>query len=220
MLARLGREDATVPALRGAESTADMAALLLRDLPPRFALGGFSLGGLVAMRIAADAPERVTRLALIDTTARPDPEPNWTARRNAVSRARALGVERYVTEKLWSLYVSGDSRADEAHRALVGSMSAGLGLDVFRQQSEMAISRGDNRPGLRAVRAPTLVLCGAEDRLCPVALHEEMAALVPGATLAVIPQAGHFALIEQPDRVAEAMARWLAAPTKPETSTC
>lgn len=206
-----------VPELTGAESAAGMAELLLaqRQLPARFALAGFSLGGILALEMIAQAPERISRLALIDTTARPDPEPNWTVRRNAVDRAAQIGVDRYVTDKLWSLYVSGDAACDQRLRELVGTMSASVGLEAFRRQSEMAIRRSDSRPRLPAIAVPTLVLCGAQERLCPVEVHREMAALIPGAELAIIPAAGHFALIEQPDAVATHLRRWLASPKDP-----
>lgn len=190
-----------------AETTPDAAARILGGAPPRFALAGFSLGGIVALEMIAQAPGRITRLALLDTTARPDPPENWTARRNAVAR----GVERYVSQKLWSLYVSGDHQGDEEKRALVAAMSGALGLEAFRTQSEIAIHRADSRPRLSAIQVPTLVLCGEADRLCSLEVHREMADLIPGARLAVVPGSGHFALIEQPDRVADEMRRWLDA---------
>jgi len=200
-----------VPQLIGAETAQEMADRLLSQLPDRFALAGFSLGGIIALEMIARQPERITRIALLDTTARPDPEPNWTVRRNAVARAAQIGIERYVTHKLWSLYVSGDAAADEVLRALVTAMSATVGLDAFRQQSEMAIHRADSRPRLPEIAVPTLVLCGEDERLCPVDIHREIAQLVPGAALAIIPRAGHFALIEQPAPVAAHLRHWLAA---------
>lgn len=209
VICRLLHRPAIVKPLVGEESTTALARRFLSDLPPRFALAGFSLGGMVALEMIAQAPHRITRLALLDTNARPDPEPNHAVRRNAVARAAQLGMERYVSDKLWSLYVSGDHVADEAKRALVASMSAAAGLDTFRSQSELAISRADSRPRLGAIHVPTLVLCGADDRLCPPAVHQEMAAAIPGARLVQVARAGHFALIEDPDAVAGAMRDWL-----------
>lgn len=79
----------------------------------------------------------------------------------------------------------------------------------------MAINRADSRPRLPAIAVPTLVLCGEAERLCPPEVHREMAAAIPGARLAIIANAGHFALIEQPDAVAAEFGRWLAAPARP-----
>lgn len=219
LLARLGVE-ARVPVLDGAETVAAMADRLLAGLPPRFALGGFSLGGILALEMVARAPERVTRLALLDTTARPDAPGRATERRNAVARAAELGLARYAGDKLWSLYVSDGGRADAANRALVAAMAVDLGLDAFRRHSEFAIGRADGRPRLAAIAVPTLVLCGEDDRLCPPALHREIADAVPGSRLVVVPRAGHFALIEQPDAVADAFRDWLAvrSPILEETS--
>lgn len=209
VVCRLLHRPVIVKPLVGEASTAAMARRLLAELPDRFALAGFSLGGIVALEMIAQAPGRITRLALVDTNARPDPPANHTARRNAVERAAQLGMDRYVSDKLWSVYVSGDHVADDAKRGLVAAMSAAAGLETFRQQTEIAISRADSRPRLGAIRVPTLVLCGAEDKLCTPAVHEEMAAGITGARLVLVPRAGHFALIEEPDAIAAAMRDWL-----------
>src|SRR4051794_21733738 len=136
--------EAVVADMTGAETAAALAARILVDAPEHFALAGFSLGGIVALEIVAQAPARVSRLALIDTTARPDPETNRTVRRNAVTRAAQMGVGRYVSDKLWSLYVSGDNRADSTIREIVIDMSARTGLAAFASQSEVAIHRADS----------------------------------------------------------------------------
>lgn len=216
LLARLPSCEVLVPSLVGHEAPADMARALLAELPPRFALGGFSLGGIVALEMAAQAPQRIAGLALFDTTARPDPEDNATLRRNAVARAAQLGTGRYAGQKLWSLYVSPEAGDLETHRALVSAMAADAGIEAFRQQSEMAIARADSRPRLARIAMPTLVLCGEDDRLCSVEAHRELAAGIPGARLAVLPQAGHFALIERPDAVAAEVAAWLASVDSPK----
>ena len=93
---RLPARPVIIPALTGAESAPAMATRLLESLPCRFALAGFSLGGIVALEMIAQAPERITRLALLDTTARHDPLTNHTLRRNAVARAAEMGVGVYV----------------------------------------------------------------------------------------------------------------------------
>ena len=217
VLARLPGVAAQVSALDGAETTPAMAERLLAALPRRFALAGFSLGGIVALEIVAQQPDRVTRLALLDTTARPDSPERHAARREAVARAGELGVAGYVADSLWPVYVADAGRADATARALVLAMADALGLDAFRTHAELAINRADSRPRLPAITVPTLVLCGADDVLCPPDVHREIAAAVPGARLVVVPEAGHFALIERPDAVAGALADWLAAPTPERT---
>ena len=170
----------------------ESAGRILENAPDSFALAGFSLGGIVALEMVAQAPGRVTRLALLDTTARPDPEANHAVRRNAVTRAAQMGVDRYVSDKLWSLYVSGDHRADGAIRATIVDMSARTGLAAFASQSEIAIHRADSRPRLGVIAMPTLVLCGEDDRLCPVEVHREMADAIVGADLVVVPRSWYF----------------------------
>lgn len=214
LLGRVSPAQVLIPRLVGHESSREMARALLDRLPERFALAGFSLGGIVALEIVRLSPERVTRLALIDTTARPDSKTNWAARRNAVERAAKVGVDRYVSDKLWSVYVSSEAAANDELRALVRAMSAAVGLDAFRQQSEIAISRADSRPRLCEIAVPTLILCGADDQLCSVEVHREMAALIPGSRLAIVPGAGHFALVEQPDVVAREVDAWLQVPAQ------
>jgi pimeloyl-ACP methyl ester carboxylesterase len=193
----------------GHETAPDMAKALLARLPPRFALAGFSLGGIVALEMIAREPHRFAGLALIDTTPNPDPEPNWTRRRNAVARAAKVGLDRYVSDKIWSAGVADATRETNAHRQLLTDMSVALGIDTFRQQSEIAIHRADSRPRLAAIGVPTLVLCGEDDQLCLAETHRQMAAAIPRAQLALIPQAGHFALIEQPAAAARAFDAWL-----------
>jgi pimeloyl-ACP methyl ester carboxylesterase len=215
LLDRLPPREVLVPPLVGHDTAVGIAGALLAELPPRMALGGFSLGGIVSLEMIAQAPQRIAGLALFDTTARPDLEANWAVRRNAVARAAQLGTGRYIGQKLWSLYVSASAGEVEEHRALVSAMAADGGLETFRRQSEMAISRADSRPRLRRIAVPTLVLCGEDDRLCSAEMHCEMAAAIPGARLAILPRAGHFALIEQPDAVAREVAAWLAAIDSP-----
>ncbi len=211
LLERLPGVDARVVPLEGADIVPALAAALLEWLPPRFALLGFSLGGIVALEIVAQAPERVARLALLDTTPRPDPPANHAARRAAVEQAAAMGIGRLVAEMLCPLYFADGVPVDCI--ALAVAMAEDLGLDVMRRQTELNIHRADSRPRLGAIAVPTLVLCGAEDRLCTPDTHRAMAAAIPGATLVIVPGAGHFPLLELPDVTAGAVSGWLTSPT-------
>lgn len=193
----------------GARSAASLAAGLLARAPPRFALAGFSLGGIVALEMIAQAPERVDRLALVDTTPLPDPAANAAERRDAADRAAEIGLARHIAEDFWPLYVAAGRAGDASLLARVTAMAEACGIDAYSDQCEVAIDRADSRPRLGGIGVPTLVLCGAEDRLCPPAIHREMACAIPGAALAVIGDAGHFALMEKPEAVAAHMRIWL-----------
>jgi pimeloyl-ACP methyl ester carboxylesterase len=211
LMDRLSHETVIVGDMTGARTAPAMAEKILSQAPPRFAVAGFSLGGIVALEMIAQAPDRIERLALIDTTARPDPKANAAVRRGAVEQARRAGAESYITDN-WPLFVAPVNAGRAELRDLLVAMAKEGGAAALDSQSEVAIHRADGRPRLKHIDVPTLVMCGAEDRVCPPEVHREMADLLPGATLAIIPAAGHFALIENPDAAAVHVRAWLAAP--------
>lgn len=187
---------------------ADAATRLLAQAPPRFALAGFSLGGFVAQEMLRQAPHRIARLALLDTSSRAD-TPEQTARRRAADHAvRLPGHFNGFGERMAERFMAPSHHRDPAMVGRVRAMTARLGADVFLRQNGWR--RADGRDVLRAFTAPALVLCGEEDRVTPVELHREMAALMPQSVLVVVPDCGHLAPIEQPQRVAGALREWLA----------
>ncbi|TQM37510.1 alpha/beta fold hydrolase [Pseudonocardia cypriaca] len=179
---------------------------LLDVLPPRFALAGLSLGGIVAMALVRRAPERVTRLALLATNARgptPAQYEGWaTARSGLAAGRRARDLQRDLLPLLLH---------DRTHDETALAMADDVGTAAFDRQLAAQATRIDERPGLADVRVPTLVLAGAQDRLCPPDRHEEIAALVPGARLEVVAGVGHLMPLEAPARVAEALGTWRAS---------
>ena len=208
LMARLDRTDMRVVPIAGGSSAAEVAARILREAPPRFALLGFSLGGIVALEMAAQAPERIERLALVDTTARPDPAENAQKRRAQAAQARTDGIETYVDEG-WTASVSPLRAGDGALRQTILAMARDAGAEVLAEQAEVAIRRADGRPRLGAIRVPTLILAGADEAVCPLEAHEELAAGIPGSRYFTIPAAGHFAPLENPDAVARHVRDWL-----------
>ncbi|MET0429678.1 MAG: alpha/beta fold hydrolase [Microvirga sp.] len=203
--------------MTGADSTPALAAKLLAEAPPRFALAGFSLGGIVGLEMIAQAPERIERIALLATNARPDPAANAAPRRDAVERARRHGVATFIDDS-WPKPVAPCNATDAALRALIVAMAETGGPAVLASQSEVAIHRADSRPRLAAITVPALVLCGEDDVVCRPDAHREMAGLIPGATLAILPGAGHFVTLEAPDAVAAHLRAWLAVPGAPHVS--
>lgn len=208
MLDALGNPPAAVGDMTGARSALALAQKLLRQAPPVFSLLGFSLGGIVAMEMVAQAPERVERLALMSTTPRPDPRANAFTRRDALRRARENGIDSYTDEN-WPLFVSPARRGDTALRELIRQMARETGLDGFADQTEVAINRVDSRPRLASVRVPTLVLAGKHEQVCPLEAHSEIADAIGGAVFVTV-DAGHFAPLEQPGAVASHVRDWLA----------
>jgi pimeloyl-ACP methyl ester carboxylesterase len=204
-----GALPAGVPVVHGAvdrPSIDGCVDALLDALPPRFALAGLSLGGIVAMALVRRAPERVTHLALLATNARAPVAAqyeSWTAARTALAAGRAA---RDLQRDLLPVLLH-----DHAHDGTALAMADDVGAAVLDRQLAAQATRIDERPALADVRVPTLVLAGGEDRLCPPARHEEIAALVPGARLQVLPGVGHLLPLEAPARVAAALDAWLAA---------
>ena len=205
-----GRAECVAGDLTGSDTMPGLAASILRAVPAqRFALAGLSMGGYVALEIMRQAPERVTALALLDTQARPDTPQASEGRRALMARA---GVDfDGVIDTLYPKLVHPARSSDAALKSLFGAMARTLGPEVFLRQQSAIMSRIDSRPFLARMACPTLVLCGREDGVTPVALHEEMAGAIPGATFRIIEDCGHLSAIERPEAVTTALEDWLAS---------
>jgi pimeloyl-ACP methyl ester carboxylesterase/predicted ester cyclase len=194
--------------MTGAKTAAAMAAKILDDAPEKFSLLGFSLGGIVALEMAAQAPERTVRLALLDTTARPVPADDIERRRVEVRNASESGMANYVRAG-WDRSVAPDNVGNAHLLDTVIAMAEDLGANRLGPQVEIGISRPDSRTRLRNIKVPTLVLAGEYERVCPIEAHREIADAVPGARFFTIPRAGHFAPLENPAAVARHVRDWL-----------
>lgn len=194
--------------MSGGDSTAALAEGVLAHAPPRFALAGLSMGGIVAMEVSARAPERVDRLALLDTNPLAE-SPGMAARRGPQIDSVLRGNLREVMrDEMKPNYLAETPRKDGI-LDLCMVMAMALGPEVFVAQSKALRARPDRRDTLRSLNCPALVLCGRHDRLCPLERHEMMRDLIPGARLEVIEDAGHMPTLEQPERTTAALGRWL-----------
>jgi pimeloyl-ACP methyl ester carboxylesterase len=191
-------------------SIAAAAAAILDDAPPRFALAGISMGGYLCFEILRQAPDRVLKLALIDTAAQPDTADQTANRRAALKTARASGFLPVALANLTGL-LHPDRRADPELAAINRRMALAVGLDGFARQLEIAISRPDSRPILGAIDVDTVVIVGDSDPLTPVERSQEIASAVSGSKLVVIPECGHLSPLEQPQAVSRALVEWIAA---------
>lgn len=191
------------------ESLPAMARRVLAGAPQRFALAGLSMGGYLAQEIMRQAPERVTQLALLDTSARADTPERLAIRRDFIALAQR-GEFKGVTPRLLPQWIHPSRLSDTALTGAVMAMAARVGRDAYLRQMTAIMTRPDGRKDLPAIAVPTLVLCGREDQATPLALHEEIAALIPGATLAIVERCGHLSTMERPDEVSAALRRWLA----------
>jgi len=191
------------------DTMAGMAQRVLDCTDGTFSLAGLSMGGYVAMEVMRRAPERVERLALLDTGARADTEEQTIRRRDLIGLADR-GEFKAVSPKLLPLFVHPDRLADKAMVDAISKMADSVGKDAFLRQQQAIMHRPDSRPGLAAIACPTLVVCGREDLLTPPELSEEIAGLVPGADFVLIEGCGHLSTMERPDDVNAALRSWMS----------
>jgi pimeloyl-ACP methyl ester carboxylesterase len=203
------RFDVTVADLTRDDSLRGMAGRVLAAAPATFALAGLSMGGYVAQEILREAPGRVTRAALLDTSARPD-GPEQVERREALIKLAQTGKFKGVTPRLLPLLIHADRLDDRALTGTVMAMAERVGQAAFVRQQRAILRRPDGRPALPKIACPTLVLCGRNDVLTPLAYSEEIAAAVPDARLVVVEASGHLPALEQPEAVNQALEQWLA----------
>ena len=196
------------PPLSGADTTDGLARHILANAPERFALAGLSMGGIVAMEMMAIEPGRIERLALLDTNPCDELAEIRARRISQIESVRNGRLNAVMRDEMKPNYL-----ADVPNRReildLCMEMALDLGPEVFISQSVALRNRPDRREVLRRIQVPTLVLCGREDRLCPVVRHELIRDLIPGSRLEIIEGAGHLPVLEQPQQTNEAISRWL-----------
>lgn len=193
---------------RQAEDMAAIAADILAQAPPRFSLAGLSMGGYIALTMLRQAPQRIAKLALLDTSARPD-TPEQTAFRQQLIGLAHVGKLNQVVDTLAPRFLHRDRRDDAALNRIIRDMAADTGAEAFVRQEKAIMGRPDAQPILATIRCPTLVLVGEGDELTPPELSREIAAGVPGARLVIVPDCGHLSTLEKPDAVNGALADWL-----------
>ena len=190
------------------DSMTAVARRILADAPPRFALAGLSMGGYIAFEILRQAPDRVARLALLDTGAGAE-VPERTAQRKPLIALAQQGRFAEITEDQFPLLVHRSRHGDTALKAAVRAMNEETGPEAYCRQQHAIMGRPDSRPGFAAITCPTLVLVGDGDQLTPPALAHEMAAGIPGARLVVVPECGHLSTMERPQAVTQALLDWM-----------
>lgn len=202
--------DSTVADLTGADSISALASAALAQAPAGpFALAGLSMGGYVALEIMRQAPERVSTLALLDTSARPDTAQATEARRDLMQLSATdfpAVVDTLLPKLVHPAHLHDSSIVDA-----IKAMAYRVGKEAFLRQQQAIIGRIDSRPFLTKIACPTLVLCGREDAITPLELHEELVAGIPGSSLAIIEECGHLSTLGQPRQVSDALMKWLLA---------
>ena len=189
-------------------SVQDMATDILAHAPNRFALAGLSMGGIVAMEILRQEPERVERVALMDTNPLAEDDKVKARRQPQMIKVRNGDLAAVMRDEMKPHYLSDTPRRERILK-LCMEMAVSLGPNVFLNQSRALMERPDSSDTLREVDVPALILCGRDDALCPVSRHQLMAELIPAAKLEIIEGAGHLPTLEQPNLTNAALARWM-----------
>jgi pimeloyl-ACP methyl ester carboxylesterase len=200
--------DASVADLTRADSISSLASAALAQAPTeRFALAGLSMGGCVALEIMRHAPERVLGLALLNTTARPDTPQATEDRRNLMQLAETNFPA--VIDTLLPRLVHPSRLHDDSIIDVITAMANSVGKEAFIRQQRAMIGRIDSRPFLHQIKCPTLVLCGRDDVITSIEVHQEMITGIPGSSLTIIEKCGHLSTLEQPQRVTKGLRKWL-----------
>lgn len=190
-------------------SITEMAQDALDQAPDHFDLLGLSMGGIVAMEVVRLAPDRVRRIALLDTNHRAELDTVREGRLPQIQAAQNGQMIDIIRDVMAPRYLAEGGINNAALIKLCLAMAADLGSAAFINQSYALMNRPDQTDTLRSMTCPALVLCGVHDQLCPVLTHETMADLIPQATLQVINDAGHLPTLEQPAQTNTAIGRWL-----------
>jgi len=203
--------DITVGDMTQDDDLEAMARRAVDTMPEHFAVAGLSMGGYTAQAVMRLMPERVTRLALLDTSARSDPPDRSEQRLKWVNEARG-GAFQDVIDRHVHLYLP--PHRIEHDTALVNKVRASaqnVGVEAYARQQNALIHRPDNRPNLGDIKCPTLVLCGRLDQTTTPEMHVEMASAIPDAKLVVVENCAHLSPLEMPEAVSAVLRYWLAS---------
>jgi pimeloyl-ACP methyl ester carboxylesterase len=194
--------------LSGENSISAMAESAIAQIPAGpFALAGLSMGGYVALEIMRLVPKRVIALALLDTSARPDSAEATKNRRKAMADAQSdfAAVVAALIPKL----IHPKKMDSPALLGVITAMANTLGKETFINQQQAIIERVDSRADLANIHCHTLILCGRDDAVTPVEIHQEMHAAIANSELVIIEDCGHLSTLEKAAQVTGALTQWL-----------
>lgn len=201
--------DVQVGDLTGSSTIEDLAKKVLHKAPAKFALAGLSLGGIVAMEIFRQAPERVLKLALLNTTANPPYPAQQDGWNEIISELETGGFRSIVEEKFIPNLLYKDHPQKKDLLLTIDAMVENVGEKSYLNQLKAVTLKPNGNEVLPTIKCDTLLLVGKEDVLCTAEMHKEMHKKVPHAELVIIEQCGHLSTIEQPEQVTDAMRKWL-----------
>ena len=191
-----------------ADSLPELALHVLNVTPSSFALCDLSMGGIVAMDMLAQAPDRIERLALMDTNLLAETEEGVAGRNRQIENVSAGRLVQVIADEMKPFYLT-DGSNKQAHLDLCMHMALSLADEALIAQSLALRDRRDQTETLKSVRCSTLILHGTEDKLCPPERHQLMKDLIPHAELVAVDGAGHLQPIEMPEEVIAHLYKWL-----------
>ena len=205
----LGDEiELTIADISRFSSVVDLASDVLKKAPRKFSLLGHSMGGIIAMEMYSQEPNRIEKLILMDTNPNSELEEVKSKREpqiKDVSEGRLLNVMR---DEMKPNYLA-QSRNQSSVLNVCMDMALSLGPDVFINQSRALQTRADQQSNIQSINIPVLIICGSEDKLCTVERHEMMHNMISDSDLKIINNAGHMPTLEQPRETTEVLKEWL-----------
>ena len=222
-----GNTEALVGDIGQADNITIIAQQVLAKAPPQFALMGLSMGGIVAMEMLRQAPQRIKGVAFLDTNPLAEQADVQAMRNIQIQKVQAGQLASVMVEEMKPKYLADENLTEgclanedlagkhhhDKHSAILEvcmDMALGLGADVFIQQSKALQQRRDQQACLANIDVPALVLMGQQDSLCPLERHQLMATLIKDAELVIIPNSGHLPTLEQPQATNMALTKWLS----------
>ena len=193
------------------ERMEEMASQILSWMPAKFAVFGMGMGGMVAMEVVRRAPDRVTRVAFMSTSAQADTPEIAAQREPLIIAARAGRMRDVMNAEANPAWLSPGPYRQDIH-ALLTEMADAMGPEVYVRQARAMQRRKDQQAIMRKIKQPALVLCGDHDGQHTIRRHEFIAELIPYAQFETIPHAGHVPSLENPEAVTEAIRTWMRQP--------
>ncbi len=200
-----------------ADSLKRIANNILKTYTGSFLLLGLSYGGIIAFEILRQAPERVDGLILLNTNYKKPSNKTQQAQQRFLGMAYLGILDVAIQEELTDAMLYYQNQKNKKLRNIILNMGLQVGINGFHNQIKAQLNRPDSSKDLPKIKCPTLIITGKEDNVCPVDLHEEMAKMIPNATLKIINQCGHLSTLEKPKEVNNIIKKWYQSIIKNES---
>ena len=200
--------EVTIADISNFSSVRELASDVLKKAPKKFSLLGHSMGGIVAMEIYSQEPNRIEKLILMDTNPKAELDEVKLKREPQIREVNKGKLLEVMRDEMKPNYLA-ESENKRSVLNICMDMALSLGPDVFINQSRALQSRLDQQNTIQSIKIPVLIMCGSEDKLCPVERHEMMHNMISDSDLKIINNAGHMPTLEQPRETTEVIKEWL-----------